>query len=201
MQRPPAMLQLDETTIYQIFYQYHRDISMAAIAQELGICRQTVSTHLSWQRFHLYSERLRKRIAGLKKPKKSRACPEGFFALEEASYFFPHRPTSRELATYCSTGVLRSVRHYKQPVTKKEWIMQAVGDLQIEGAFLTSSAIHTLNRNDVVFTNVRFRSRQIRLASLLANQIHIPSRAISRAVSIQKFTGLPYVVLSHQDLT
>jgi hypothetical protein len=202
MQRPPTTLQLDESTIYQIFYQYHRDESMADIAQELGICRQTVSTHLSWQRYHLYSERLRKRIAGFKKPKKSRSCPKGYFALEEASYFFPHRPTPRELASYCATGVLQSVRHYRQPVTKREWVMKAVGKLNLEGAFLTDSAVHTLQtRQPVSFSTIKFRARHFHIASLLTNEIAIPSRAITRAVSIQRFTGLPYVVLTHQDLT
>lgn len=206
MQRPPTTLQLDETTIYQIFFQYHRDVSMADIASDLGICRQTVSTHLSWQRCHLYSERLRRRIASFKKPKKSRSCPAGFFALEEASYFFPHRPTTRELAAYCASGVLRSAKHYKQPVTKPEWIKQSIADFakhaHLEGAFLTESAVSTLNLPvPIQFCTVRFRNRTFRIASLLVNSVALPSRAISRAIAMQSFTGLPYVVLTHQDLT
>jgi|LakMenE01Jun11ns_1017448.scaffolds.fasta_scaffold9929274_2 hypothetical protein len=203
------MLQLDEVTIYQIFYQYHKEASMSMIALELGICRQTVSTHLSWQRYHLYSERLRRRIADLKRPKRSRTCPEGFIAMEEASYFFPNRPTTRELAGYCQDGWLQSVRYYKQPVTTREWIREwiaeAMGNLQLEGAFVTASALKilqaTINLPNPITRTVMVGKRSFQLASLMHNEIKLPSRTISRAVAIQEFTALPYVVLAPQDLT
>lgn len=197
------MLNLDEATIYQIFFQYYAGTEIQTIAHQLGVTRNTVATHLTWSRAHLYSERLLRRIRPLRRPRAARKHPEGFIAMEEASYFFPHRPSPREIATvYCRAG-LKSTFHNRQRLTRREWILDFLDPPELEGVFLTETAFKILGGTHPAHTvtvKPRPGSTPRRLIPTHTADRPIPDRALRRALAIQDWTGLPYATLTLQDV-
>lgn len=196
------MLNLDEATIYQIFFQYYAGTEIQTIAHQLGITRNTVATHLTWNRAHHYSPRLLRRIKPLRRHRAARRHPPEYIALEECSYFFPHRPTPREIATvYCRQG-LRSVMYNRQRLTTREWIKTFIPPTELTGTFLTEQAYRFLGGEKPATIRYRPRPKATPRPLVPAHtcDVQIPDRALRRSIEIRDYTELPYVCLALQDL-
>ena len=186
------MIRLDSSTIYQIFWLSHTGFHKYEIARQLGIARNTVTSHLDGIFAYHYPHALRVRISRLSKPKKRRReIPEGFISIAESSYFFQKRPTVKTILAHyrMETRVLNGCTF-----TTKEWAKeyaQTRNKPGIEGVCITRKAARYLY-------GIKPRFKITRLSEVDSSDT--PAALVHAAIQIQRWTQMPFITLDIQDV-
>lgn len=187
----------DSATLYQIFFLAHLGHSKRFISEELAISRNCVRWHLEGRYLHQYPERLIGRISPLRKPIPSRVprTPFGRLApqwltLQDASYFFPSRPTDRQLRRSKQFAGLRTSSVDGRIATTRPDVMRFLSSMELPSGLLLSQDACRLLRSPI---NQPF-------AACWDLPLSLPAATLRFAVAVQNWTGLPFSALAASDL-
>ena len=187
----------DSATLYQIFFLAHLGHSKQFIAEELAVSRNCVRWHLEGRYFHRYPERLAGRILPLTKPNTGRVprTPQSrldrcWLSLQDASYFFPSRPTDRQIRRSKQFQGLQTTNVAGRVVTTREEISRFLSNSELPSGLLLSQDACRLLRSPI---NQPF-------AACWDLPLSLPAATLRFAVAVQNWTELPFSALSASDL-
>ncbi len=187
----------DPATLYQIFFLAHLGHSKRFISEELSVSRNCVRWHLEGRYIHRYPQRFLSRILPLTRPKPDRAprtppsrLGANWLSLQDASYFFPSRPSDRQLRRSKQFRELRTKIVAGRIATTREEIMRFLSSSELPSGLLLSQDACRLLRSPI---NQPF-------AACWDLPLSLPASTLRFAIAVQNWTELPFSALASCDL-
>jgi hypothetical protein len=187
----------DSATLYQIFFLAHLGHSKRFISEELAVSRNCVRWHLEGRYLHNYPQRFLSRILPLTKPRLDRVprtptcrLESHWLTLQDASYFFPSRPTDRQLRRSKQFRELRTKIVAGRIATTREEIMRFLSSSELPSGLLLSQDACRLLRSPITQP----------FAACWDLPLSLPAATLRFAVAVQNWTGLPFSALASSDL-